>query len=95
MGGCRAMRTNARVGKRERAKMRTGGRCWYCGEHIPRGETTLDHVIPRSHGGRKRNDNLVLACKRCNQLKAAMSLDEFRSRHNDNFPFYGESREAA
>jgi 5-methylcytosine-specific restriction endonuclease McrA len=31
---------------------------------------TLDHVIPRAHGGSDHRDNLQLAHLECNQVKA-------------------------
>lgn len=30
---------------------------------------TIDHVIPKSHGGKNNMDNYVLACKSCNSKK--------------------------
>ncbi len=44
--------------------------CQYCGRR-PRGdELTIDHVVPRSHGGKSTWENCVLACVRCNHSKA-------------------------
>ena len=40
--------------------------CAYCGEHA----TTVDHVIPRAHGGTNTWDNVVAACSDCNCRKA-------------------------
>lgn len=40
--------------------------CAYCGEHA----TTVDHVKPRSQGGKHRWNNVVAACKPCNSRKA-------------------------
>ena len=40
--------------------------CQYCGS---RKDLTLDHVIPRSKGGKSTWNNLVTACKRCNAKK--------------------------
>jgi len=41
--------------------------CQYCGaRHVP---MTLDHVVPRTHGGKDSWDNLVCACERCNSRK--------------------------
>ena len=45
---------------------RDGGRCVYCG--VP--ATSIDHVVPRSRGGRHEWDNVVSACRRCNHVKA-------------------------
>lgn len=41
-------------------------RCQYCGTER---DLTLDHVIPRSKGGKSSWNNLVTACKRCNASK--------------------------
>lgn len=41
-------------------------RCQYCGTDR---DLTLDHVIPRSKGGKSSWNNLVTACKRCNAGK--------------------------
>lgn len=43
--------------------------CQYCGVHPPDDELTIDHVIPRSRGGRTTWENVVLACTRCNMRK--------------------------
>ena len=40
--------------------------CQYCGQHFPRSQLTIDHVVPRKFGGRTRWDNVVAACDRCN-----------------------------
>lgn len=46
---------------------RDGFQCQYCGTR--RGPFTIDHVVPRSLGGRDAWENLVCACHRCNNLK--------------------------
>jgi 5-methylcytosine-specific restriction endonuclease McrA len=51
---------------------RDGHRCQYCDS----GAETLDHVVPRSRGGRHVWENLVAACRRCNHAKADRTLDE-------------------
>lgn len=43
--------------------------CQYCGRHFPENYLTLDHVTPRSKGGPKSWENIVTACKKCNQIK--------------------------
>ncbi|HHM01632.1 MAG TPA: HNH endonuclease [Caldithrix abyssi] len=46
---------------------RDRNRCQYCGKnHQP---MTIDHIIPRSQGGRDTWENLVCACFRCNHKK--------------------------
>jgi 5-methylcytosine-specific restriction endonuclease McrA len=44
---------------------RDGYRCAYCGGHA----TTVDHILPRSRGGRNTWLNTVAACDGCNQRK--------------------------
>lgn len=43
--------------------------CQFCGRVLPASELTLDHVVPRSRGGRTEWDNLVACCHPCNNLK--------------------------
>ena len=45
------------------------GLCAYCGQKIPAGELTMDHIIPLSRGGVTEKFNIVLACKECNNKK--------------------------
>ena len=54
--------------------------CQYCGSTPGRHELTVDHVIPRSRGGRHDWTNLVTACKRCNQVKGSAMPDEVQMR---------------
>lgn len=49
--------------------MRDRWRCRYCGAECLY-DATLDHVLPKSLGGRFDATNLVTACKACNQKKA-------------------------
>lgn len=53
---------------------RDGGECVYCGDNH---NLTLDHVIPKSKGGPNSWDNLVTACKKCNNEKGDLSLEEY------------------
>lgn len=48
---------------------RDGNVCQYCCRLIERERITVDHVIPFSRGGKTVLENLVVACKRCNQRK--------------------------
>ncbi len=60
------------------------GRCHYCGHPTllrarragRAARATRDHVVPWSRGGRN-GDNVVLACARCNDLKALLPGDLF------------------
>lgn len=50
--------------------------CLYCGIYFSEPELSRDHVIPTSRGGTDRWENVVAACKRCNQRKGNALLDE-------------------
>ena len=52
--------------------------CQYCGRKFKKLELTLDHVIPRSLGGRSTWENLVLACVPCNVKKGNRLPEEAR-----------------
>lgn len=53
---------------------RDEGRCAYCGGHA----TTVDHVLPRSRGGKNTWKNTVAACGPCNQRKGDRTPVEAR-----------------
>lgn len=44
--------------------------CAYCGIQFKYQQLTIDHVIPKAHGGRHTWVNTVSACKSCNHGKA-------------------------
>jgi len=48
--------------------------CQYCGRETR--ELTLDHVVPRSQGGRHTWENVVSACKLCNRKKGGRTPEQ-------------------
>lgn len=48
------------------------GKCHYCQKQFPFKKITMDHLVPLGRGGRSSKDNLVPACKNCNNLKKNM-----------------------
>lgn len=50
--------------------------CMYCGQYFTFAELSRDHVRPRSRGGLDRWENVVAACRRCNQHKGNALLTE-------------------
>ncbi|MDK2970318.1 MAG: hypothetical protein PWP23_73 [Candidatus Sumerlaeota bacterium] len=56
--------------------IRDGYKCQYCGRKPPREELTIDHVVPRSRGGRSEWENVVLACQSCNAKKGNRLLQD-------------------
>ncbi len=57
--------------------------CQYCGRQPGSAELTIDHVVPRSHGGMSCWENCVLACIDCNHKKADRTPEQahFRMLH--------------
>jgi hypothetical protein len=43
--------------------------CQYCGKRFSTSELSLDHIIPRSLGGKAAWGNIVCACTKCNVKK--------------------------
>ena len=50
--------------------------CLYCTGEFPRQMLTRDHLVPLSRGGLDRWENVVAACRRCNQRKGNRRLEE-------------------
>lgn len=50
--------------------------CQYCGRRCSTDHLSVDHVMPRSRGGRTTWENCVLACVGCNARKADRTLKE-------------------
>lgn len=50
--------------------------CMYCGERRMRRDLSRDHVTPLSKGGRDYWNNVVAACKRCNNQKSGRTPEE-------------------
>jgi len=48
--------------------------CQYCGTRKP--PLTIDHVIPKSRGGKDTWENLVTACVKCNAKKGDRTPEE-------------------
>lgn len=48
--------------------------CQYCGKKLPSYDLTIDHVIPRKHGGKSNWENVVACCVDCNAKKSEFLL---------------------
>ena len=55
---------------------RDKGECQYCGKKMSLSNSTLDHVKPRSKGGKFTWENLVIACVKCNGKKSDSLLED-------------------
>ena len=52
--------------------------CQYCGKTEPAHKLSLDHVVPRSHGGPTTWENIVCCCLRCNSRKGGRTPKQAR-----------------
>ena len=43
--------------------------CYYCRRKALPGELTMDHIVPIVRGGKSTKNNIVPACKKCNNEK--------------------------
>jgi ATP-dependent DNA helicase RecQ len=48
---------------------RDGSRCKECGEHCPRGEADVHHLVPRAAGGEDDPANLITLCDACHAAR--------------------------
>jgi hypothetical protein len=64
------------VTTRRNILVRDGYRCQYCGLRFHGGDLTLDHIIPRSQGGKNSWENLVACCRKDNHRKADRTPEE-------------------
>ncbi len=56
--------------------LRDNHTCQYCGAVLPKMRLNLDHVMPRSRGGKHSWTNVVTSCIPCNTAKASMTPKE-------------------
>lgn len=54
--------------------VRDGFRCAYCGDR--RDRLSIDHIVPKSRGGKTSFENCVAACKGCNLKKGGRTPSE-------------------
>lgn len=68
----------AAVFSRRNLFRRDHNQCQYCGVRPGTSELSIDHVFPRSRGGKSSWENCVLACMECNRRKRDRTPDEAR-----------------
>jgi 5-methylcytosine-specific restriction endonuclease McrA len=66
----------SRALSRKNILLRDRNTCQFCGNSFPAAELTLDHVMPRSRGGRSSWENLVACCYACNNSKGDRTPEE-------------------
>jgi 5-methylcytosine-specific restriction endonuclease McrA len=55
---------------------RDSWQCQYCNQVFSPSELTIDHVLPRSRGGKSHFANVVTCCKECNSTKGGRTPQE-------------------
>lgn len=66
---------------------RDGGACVWCGREPWRADLTLEHLLPRSRGGRSTPENLLVACRTCNRRRGSRPAGAFaRQQHAPGTP---------
>lgn len=63
---------------------RQDGTCGGCGVRFHKRNLTVDHIVPRSHGGTDHIENLWLLCGACNSSKGARTQEEFLKERMQN-----------
>lgn len=71
----RAPRTVVRLTRRN-LMLRDEHQCQYCGRRPGHRDLNLDHVMPRSRGGKDSWENLVVSCRSCNLRKGRRTPEE-------------------
>ncbi len=61
---------------RKNILLRDRNTCQFCGRTFSASALTLDHVLPRSRGGRSSWENLVACCYDCNNQKGDRTPEE-------------------
>jgi len=51
---------------------RDGANCFFCQKPVPRSDRTVEHLVPRAHGGPNHLSNLFLAHKDCNNAAGSL-----------------------
>lgn len=74
-GYSRTPQTPLRLSRRN-IFLRDGFTCQYCAIRPGVRDLNLDHVIPRSRGGKSSWDNLVTSCRECNLTKGWATPEE-------------------
>ncbi len=67
-----------RVLSRKNILVRDHHTCQFCGTVLGSGELTLDHILPRSLGGKSTWENLVACCYPCNNVKGSRTPEQAR-----------------
>jgi hypothetical protein len=53
-----------------------GGLCFFCRQHLPRGEASIEHLVASANGGTNSEENCVACCRTLNSLLGSKSIKE-------------------
>jgi hypothetical protein len=68
--------TNTLPFSRENVYLRDNGHCMYCNRKVSLSNFTLDHIVPKSLGGKYEWLNIVATCRKCNEIKQNKTLKQ-------------------
>lgn len=78
---CKGLECRNKKGRRKRRivleLLKIDPKCSYCKRPLDENSSTLDHVIPKSKGGKDSRKNFALACSTCNGYKGNLPVEEF------------------
>ena len=79
------MSLNSRIKQNIRSNLvrKRGNRCCFCLKHMKREETTLEHIVPLSKGGKNAVRNLTVSCKSCNNERGDMDFELFKAQKQE------------
>ena len=58
----------------ERLLFLQGHRCFFCGQAIPTGQASIEHLVATSNGGANEDENCVVCCKILNAALGHLSV---------------------
>lgn len=68
--------------KKVRAKYNS---CIYCGKPLELHQRTIEHIVALDNGGLDEEENLAVACSRCNSDKSNLPLEEYIRLVNEGY----------
>ncbi len=72
----------------QRLLVQQGHKCFFCGNLIPPGEASIEHLDALSNGGEKTDKNCVACCRAINAALGNLSVkDKFRAVLSQPIPF--------
>ncbi len=84
---------NQKLQTKIRILEKTGGVCAVCGRVLEPGKITIEHYIPKYHGGTDDERNLLPLCKNCNKSKGSRIVSAEEYYPYLHFDYYKEFNE--